>query len=159
MKSVQCVQTGIIYESVSAAAASVGVSVGMINHVLRGRKKHAKGYTFIYKPGFYVRRYKIKNARIRDDAGNWYEGYKRLAAAKGLTVATAYRLTKADPEGIFRNAHLYGRTPRPPSKELVTRCERYTRATGVLHYPMFGWHGWFMMKDKGDLFGEIDKTG
>ena len=47
-KSIYCVETGKIYESVKMAAADLEISVTGISHVLKGRQKSAGGYHFKY---------------------------------------------------------------------------------------------------------------
>lgn len=48
MKPVICVETGVVFESVKAAAASIGVKPGRITAVLKGKRKRCHGYHFIY---------------------------------------------------------------------------------------------------------------
>jgi len=45
-KAVLCIETNVKYESVNAAAKSIGVCNSVISGILSGRIKHAKGFTF-----------------------------------------------------------------------------------------------------------------
>jgi predicted GIY-YIG superfamily endonuclease len=47
-KSVQCIETGKIYSSLRECAKDIGVCNAMICFVLKGQRKHAKGFTFRY---------------------------------------------------------------------------------------------------------------
>lgn len=114
MKQIKNVETGKVYNSVTSAARDVGVSPGLIVHVLKGRQKSAGGYSWVYsdedmpktirtiKHSYRSRRGNI----VRDDAGNVYDSVKSMSVAKGIDPKRAYYLLSRDPEGIFRNEHL-----------------------------------------------------
>ena len=45
-KPVRCVETGVVYPSLRAAAVAAHVHVSYVSAVCNGRKKHAGGYRF-----------------------------------------------------------------------------------------------------------------
>ena len=45
-KPVRCIETGVVYPSLRAAAADTHVHVSYVSAVCNGRKKHAGGYRF-----------------------------------------------------------------------------------------------------------------
>ena len=45
-KQIQCIETGIIYESLTAACKSVGVNITCLSEMLHGKQKSAGGYTW-----------------------------------------------------------------------------------------------------------------
>jgi hypothetical protein len=48
MKSVYCSETGIVYESISAAARALGLSKGFISQVCNNNISSAHGYHFCF---------------------------------------------------------------------------------------------------------------
>lgn len=114
MKQIKNVETGKVYRSVTAAAQDIGVSPGMIVHVLKGRQYSAGGFIWRYVDDELPKisrtvKYAYRNRRskiIRDDSGNVYESIKALSIVKGIDSKRAYYLLNRDPEFIFRNEHL-----------------------------------------------------
>lgn len=47
---IKCVNTGIEYESISMCAKVLGLSIGNLSMVLKGKRPHTKGLKFIYCP-------------------------------------------------------------------------------------------------------------
>lgn len=45
-KKIICVETGVIYESVTAASAAIGVNAGSISEAARGKQKSSGGFTW-----------------------------------------------------------------------------------------------------------------
>lgn len=108
MKEIKCVENGKIYPSAKAAADDLGVSPAAITHMIKGRSKRCKKFTFEYtgRPSGIIKRGKRKKRIIRDDAGNIYESIKSLADAKGIADHRARYIMSKDREGIFRNVRL-----------------------------------------------------
>lgn len=47
-KPIMCVENGVTYRSMSEAAKKLNLQVSNICHVLKGKRKNTKGYTFVY---------------------------------------------------------------------------------------------------------------
>lgn len=47
-KCVKCIETGVVYGSISEAGRKVGASISAIAHVCKGERKRAKGYHWRY---------------------------------------------------------------------------------------------------------------
>lgn len=47
-KAVMCVETGVVYQSISVAAQAIGTCRSGVRNVLKGKLKYTKGYSFVY---------------------------------------------------------------------------------------------------------------
>lgn len=45
-KKIQCIETGVVYESLTSACKSVGVNITCLSEMLHGKQKSAGGYTW-----------------------------------------------------------------------------------------------------------------
>lgn len=114
-REIKCLETGIIYQSTKEAADLLGVTPALITHVLKGRQKRAKGFTFVYTGNVTrVHKRKKKQRTVRDDAGRVYMSVKELADAKGIAPHRARYVL--DKHGVFPNEWL---TKNAPSRRVV----------------------------------------
>lgn len=53
-KKILCIETGVIFESLSSTARIMSLSVGNLHSHLKGKQKHVNGFTFTYVKELYV---------------------------------------------------------------------------------------------------------
>lgn len=107
MKEVRCIETGATYPNAKEAAAAMGVTPGMLSHVLKGRQRTAAGYTWEYTGEVSKRPYKARKARgkvWKDENGLVFLSLKELAESKGMKPArVGYLMRDSD---VFLNEWL-----------------------------------------------------
>lgn len=95
MKQVRCVETGVVYNSIAAAARAHGVTPAMIAHVLKGRQATAAGYTWEYTGLTPPRQTRYKGV-YRDRNGKIYRSLKSFADEHGYTIRQVQAATVND---------------------------------------------------------------